>query len=193
MKSPKLTVILIAVMCFIVLVMHLKLVTSEEKASRTFQLKRSAGTGDASGSEKAQPSPSGQEGKAQELKEKMPLSAATVEDIMEVSGFGEKMAARLAEKIREKGDSITEDDVLSVSGIGDARLASLKERFIIPAGAARKDAILSPQAKTGSISACPRCGKDLSDHERKPREDYIYCPHCLKYLPEKQGAAEGAK
>jgi len=171
MNSPKLTLVLLCALFLFISVIHFKIADLEEKDPYSLQ----AFTGKSERNGRFSGENNSYKKKSRKKQKKISINDASIEDIKSVSGFGEKMSEKVIEAREKAGGELTEEDILNISGIGESKLIALKERFRIPPTHA--DSKITPLNKQ-----CPHCNKDLSSHDRKKHENYIYCPHCLKYL-----------
>jgi len=176
MEKPKLTVILISLLFVFILSMHIHLVKERgTKNNREYTLKKFYKV--AESRKKISLTTQKNTEKQAKKKEKINISEACIDDIISIKGFGRKLAEKIINEVKVHNGNLTEEDILAIPGIGKARLNALKERFIIPVSNHHKS------NNFVSDSVCPYCKKNLNAHTRKKKDIYIYCPHCLKYLP----------
>ncbi len=57
------------------------------------------------------------------------INNATIEDLVEVKGIGEKKAEAILDYIRESGSVKDMNDLINVKGIGEKTLEELKKKF----------------------------------------------------------------
>lgn len=174
MNSSKFTIILACLVFLFLTVMHLRVI----KPEKGHQEKSVLYSFD---SDKAKSDGGQRKSKRRSFssKQKKSINDASLGDIISVDGFGEKFGRRIIEKRDEEG-LLDEEKLLSITGIGEARLLALKKHFLIPGGPGKdkKIASLSP--------VCPVCKTKMDLHNRRKQKEYIYCPHCLSYLPDVQ-------
>ncbi|MFI3205695.1 MAG: helix-hairpin-helix domain-containing protein [Clostridia bacterium] len=63
--------------------------------------------------------------------EKKNLNTASIEDLCEISGIGEKTATLIIEERERLGGFVVFEQVDAISGIGEQRLADIKSMFYI--------------------------------------------------------------
>jgi competence ComEA-like helix-hairpin-helix protein len=186
MSSHRTTVILACAIIGFFAAMHFRISTAKDDERRDFRLRSFADTEEArgAGKESASPGKDSPQKDAATARRKISINECTAQDIMNVDGFGEKMSQRIIDRRKELGGFLTVEDMLDIPGIGEKRLAALKECFIIPAQEKAEPSSVIEDKAFSSDEACPFCRKLLGSDRRKQRTSYIYCPHCLKYLPE---------
>jgi competence protein ComEA len=63
--------------------------------------------------------------------DKININMASIEQLVELKGIGEKTAVKIVEYRKEHGDFATVDDLANVKGIGDKKLEALRDQLTV--------------------------------------------------------------